>query len=147
MYQVYYLESHAFFSLFYTHAYHLNKNKNKKNDLARDSLEDIKRIRRRADNHTRDLGMPMQLLDILLSLVDEQQLGWDGGDVFVCGRCDGCLVLIGLDGQVPQGELVVRARGGKDGSVGGVPFDGCYRGSMPLELSDGGWCAKRGARV
>lgn len=89
----------------------------------------------------------MQLLDILLSLVDEQQLGWDGGDVFVCRRCDGCLVLIGLDGQVPQGELVVRARGGKDGSVGGVPFDGCYRGSMPLELSDGGWCAKRGARL
>lgn len=86
----------------------------------------------------------MQLFNILLSLVDEQQLGWDGGDVFVC-RSDGCLVLIGLDGQVPQGELVVGARGGKDGSVGGVPFDGCYRGGMPLELSDGGWCAKRGA--
>lgn len=128
-----------FFSFFYTH---VSSKKRKK--LARDSLEDIKRIRRRADNHTRDLGMPMQLFNILLSLVDEQQLGWDGGDVFVC-RSDGCLVLIGLDGQVPQGELVVGARGGKDGRVGGVPFDGCYRGGMPLELSDGGWCAKGGA--
>lgn len=50
--------------------------------------------------------MPMQLLDILLSLVNEEQLGWDGGEVLVCGS-DGRLVLIGLDGQVPQGELVV----------------------------------------
>lgn len=90
------------FLSFFTHTYYLIK----KNALARDSLEDIKRIRRRADNHTRDLGMPMQLLDILLSLVNEEQLGWDGGEVLVCGS-DGRLVLIGLDGQVPQGELVV----------------------------------------
>lgn len=88
----------------------------------------------------------MQLLDILLSLVDEQQLRWDGGDVAVC-RGDRRLVLIGLDGQVPQGELIVGARGGKDGRVGRVPFDGCYRRSMPLELSDGGWCAKKRKRT
>lgn len=66
--------------------------------------------------------------------------------MFVC-RSDRCLIFVGLDGQVPHGELVVRARGGKDGRVGGVPFDGCYRGSMPLELSDGGWCAKRDFRL
>lgn len=129
-----------FFFFFYIHTH--GKIKSKKTALARNSLEHIKRIRRRADHHTRDLGVPMQLLDILLSLVDEQQLRWDGGDVAVC-RGDRRLVLIGLDGQVPQGELVVGARGGKDGRVGRVPFDGCYRRSMPLELSDGGWCAKK----
>lgn len=133
-----YEEYHALFSVSYT--WNICK---KKKTLARNSLEDIKRIGRRADNHARDLGVPVQLLDILLSLVDEQQLGWDGGDVPVCGA-DRRLVLVGLDGQVPQGELVVGARGGKDGRVGRVPFDGCDGCGMPLELSDGGWCAIKG---
>lgn len=68
-----YLEYHAFslfFHFFYTHTYHLIKIT--QTALARNSLEDIKRIGCRADNHTRDLGMPVQLLDILLTLVDEQ---------------------------------------------------------------------------
>lgn len=68
-----YLEYHAFslfFFFFYTHV-SSNKEKKKKT-LARDCLEDIKRIGRRADNHPRDLGMPMQLLDILLSLVNKE---------------------------------------------------------------------------
>jgi len=68
--------------------------------------------------------VPVQLLDVLLALVDEEQLrrdlqrlpiGVDGGG--------GRFVLVVLDRQVPKGELVVRPRGGEDGRVGRVPLD------------------------
>ena len=76
--------------------------------------------------------MPVELLDVFLALVDEQELrgylqrlavGVEGGD--------GRLVLVLLDGKVPEGELVVRARRGEYGWVGRVPFDGSDRGGVP----------------
>jgi hypothetical protein len=100
--------------------------------LTRDRLEDVERIAGGGDDHTGDLGVPVELLDVFLALVDEQELrgylqrlavGVEGGD--------GRLVLVLLDGKVPEGELVVRARRGEYGWVGRVPFDGSDRGGVP----------------
>lgn len=76
--------------------------------LARDCLERVERIACGRDDHSRDLWVPVELLDVLLSLVDEQELRRDL-QWFAIGieRGGRCLIFIELDGQVPKGELVV----------------------------------------
>lgn len=94
-----------------------------------DRLEDIEPTQRRADDAPRHLGVPMDLLYLLLSLVDKQQLGRD-----VLHRSRGVvllLILVLLDAQVPQGDLVVRAAGGKARVLGRVPLDRGDRGRVP----------------
>ena len=52
--------------------------------LDRDGFEDVEAIESRADDHARYLWMPMHLLDIFLSLMDEKQLG---RDILQLGLC------------------------------------------------------------
>jgi hypothetical protein len=119
--------------------------------LTRDRLEDVERIAGGGDDHTGDLGVPVELLDVFLALVDEQELR----SVFAASGSDDQLTLwdlsveqdedeapiTALDAngkplQVPSQLLfvhqgLVRARRGEYGWVGRVPFDGSDRGGVP----------------
>lgn len=105
--------------------------------LARNGLEDVEAVARRRDDHAGDLGVPVDLLDVLLALVDKEQLAGDDERVAVGANGRGGLVVVLLDTQVPQRDLVVRARRGEHGRVGRVPFhrgDGCR---VPCKVRDG----------
>lgn len=93
--------------------------------LGRDGFEDIEPIRRGRTNHSGNLRMPVNLLDMLLALMNKQQLrrNDDALAVFI-EFSSGSLFLISLDGQVPEGDRVVGGSGGEDGGVCWVPFDG-----------------------
>jgi hypothetical protein len=58
----------------------------------------------------------VQLFDILLTLMDEKELRRDirFGAGPVGGLDDGCFVFVLLDGEIPECNLVVGARGGED---------------------------------
>lgn len=67
--------------------------------------------------------MPVDFLDILLSLVHEQKLWWDlsFGRSVVGGAH---FVVVALDRKVPQRDLVVGTRSRKDGVFCRMPFNG-----------------------
>lgn len=95
-------------------------------------FEDIKTVESGADDSPGDLGVPMDLLDILLTLMDKEQLR---GDVLFA-RTPGTishLVIILFHCKVPERDLVVRTGCREDGILGWMPLDGCDRGSMPIE--------------
>lgn len=116
----------------------------------RDGLEEVEGIAGGADDRARNLRVPVQLLDVLLALVDKQELWRDIGQVAAAGndavlavggreRRRGRLVLVLLDRQVPQRDLVIRARRGEHGGVGRVPFDRGDGRSVPGKVSDRCW--------
>jgi hypothetical protein len=103
----------------------------------RDGFEDVKTIESSTNHGSRDLRVPMNLLNILLTLMNEEQLRWDGLFVRTAGPI-GRLIIILLDRKIPERHLVVRTGCRKDGIFGWVPFNRRDRGSMPVERSH--WC-------
>jgi hypothetical protein len=76
--------------------------------LGRDGLEDVETIRRRGRHHTRNLSVPMHLLDVLLPLVDEQQLRGDDDPAIALVELFGSgLFLIGFDREIPERDRVI----------------------------------------
>ena len=65
------------------------------------------------DDSSRDLGVPMKLLDVLLTLVNEEQLWWDVLFVRTTGTV-GHLVIIVFHREVPERDLVICTRCGED---------------------------------
>ena len=73
-------------------------------------LEHVETICSRRDHTSRYLRVPVNLLDILLTLVNEEQLRWDVLEPFPsCGQhlLRSSLVLILFNGQIPQCDLVI----------------------------------------
>jgi hypothetical protein len=106
-----------------------------KSSLNRDRLERVESSPTRTDDASRDLRVESDLLDVLL-MVLEQQLGRDV-DRFALAL-HRRLVLVRLDGEVPEGDGALGGGGGKDGGFGGVPGDGGNGGGVPGEGGDGG---------
>lgn len=82
----------------------------------------------------------MHLLDIFLPLMHKQQLRrhLDLSPLRVnngTGRRG--LVLVRFDGEVPEGDAVVRGGGEEEGCVVGGPGDGGDGGAVPGEVGDG----------
>lgn len=107
----------------------------------REGAENVEAVERGADDDPRDLGVPVHLLDVLLTLVHEQQLRRHVLEqVRLALRS---LVLVQLDREIPQRDLVVRARGGKARVFCRMPLDGRDRRGVPVERGDG----RRGGRL
>jgi len=71
--------------------------------LGRDGFENVETVRRRGRYHTGNLRVPMNLFNMLLSLMDKQQLwGDDDPSVALVELFGSSLFLIGLDGQIPD---------------------------------------------
>ena len=68
------------------------------NALDRYRLEGVERVGGSSEQHARDLGVPMQFLDILLPLMNKEQLGWDLWVGGVCRLNDWRFILVLLDG-------------------------------------------------
>ena len=79
-----------------------------------------------ADEHAGDLRVPMQLFNVLLSLMNKQQLWWNLHDVTVTRT-------VALHGQVPLCQLVVCAGSGENGRLLRVPLDGRDGSCVMLE--------------
>jgi hypothetical protein len=99
----------------------------------RDRLENIEPVGRRADDCAWNLRVPVDLLYITLALVNEQKLRWHLAFAIIAVYHSACLVLILLDSKIPKSDLVICTRGGKDGILGRVPFDGRNRRFVPVE--------------
>ena len=82
----------------------------------------------------------MNLLDILLTLVDEEQLRWDL--LFI--RAVSHLIIILFDGKVPERHLIVGTGRGKERVFRWMPFDRRDWGSMPIKRCH--WCRIRAGR-
>lgn len=76
--------------------------------------------------------MPMDLLDVLLTLVDEEQLRWDVLFTRIAGTV-GHLIIVLFHREIPEGDLVIRTGCRKDGILSWVPLDGCDRGLVPIK--------------
>ena len=110
-------------------------NDNPDDDVTRldaDSPKDIEAGVRSADDNSRQLRMPVHLLNVRLPLVNEQQLRGHGG---LFPTLPAASLAVPLQGEVPQGQLVVRARRSEDGGVRGVPLHGSDRGRVVFEHS------------
>lgn len=94
-------------------------------NLNRDRLPAVEPSSSGRNARSRNLGVELDLLDVLL-VVLEQQLGRDVEVVALTG-----LVLVLLDGQVPEGDGSLGSSGGKDGRLGGVPVDRGDGGGVP----------------
>lgn len=100
-----------------------------------DGLEDVKAVSSCRQYHSGDLRVPVNFLDVLLTLMNEQKLRRhdDSGFSHVL-RC--CFFVVSFDTEIPEGDGVVCTGGGEDGSVGRVPLDrGDWR-FVPIELGD-----------
>ena len=76
--------------------------------------------------------MPMDLLDVLLSLVNEEQLRRDVLFTRITGAV-GHLIIVLFHREIPEGNLVIRTGCRKDGILCWVPLDGCNRGFVPIK--------------
>jgi hypothetical protein len=104
-------------------------------------LEGIEAVTGSRGEHSRDLRVPMKLLDVFLTLVDEQELRRDLKWLSIGVKSSRwSLIFVELDRQVPEGDLIVGAGSCEDGRIGRVPFDGCDRSRVPLEVGDGRRC-------
>lgn len=101
------------------------------NNLNTDGLEHIEPIATGSHECTRDLRVPVGLLD-LLHVVDKQQLRWY---VLNTSSIAGLLV-VELDSQIPESEGVVARADGNNRVVGGVPIDTGNLLFVELEGSD-----------
>lgn len=97
-----------------------------------ESLEYVEAIQGSTNDGTGDLGMPVQLLDVLLPKVLEQQLGRNVFSAFG-GIVHSCFINVLFNGQVPKGDLVVSTGCSEDGVFRRVPFDRGDRALMPRE--------------
>jgi hypothetical protein len=64
--------------------------------------EDVDAVLSSGEQHLAVMGVESELLDVLLALVQEHKLGWDLQVVDLLR-----LLVIHLDGEVPDGKLVV----------------------------------------
>ena len=85
--------------------------------LHTDSPEDIKVTLCCANNNTRQLWMPVQLLHVCLATVLKQKLWWNIRLLLLWS-------LISLNAEVPDGDLVISTRHCKNAGVLRVPFQG-----------------------
>lgn len=84
--------------------------------------------------------MPVDLLDLLLPLVHEQELGRNVLESLGLSRLlRRSLVVVLLDREVPERDLVVRARRREARVLGRVPLDRRDGGRVPGEGGDGSW--------
>lgn len=82
--------------------------------------------------------MPVDLLDVLLTLMNEQQLRRHL-DMPALGVDDGsrrCLVVIGFYGEIPHRDGVVGGSGEEERGVVRRPGDRGDRGAVPVEVGD-----------
>ena len=98
-------------------------------------LEDVEAVLRRGHDEARYLRVEVDFFDVGLPLVDEQKLRRELGQRRV-QRAGGGLV-VGLDGQVPHGDLVVTAGDAQHGLVVRSPFDRRHRPFVVLEVREG----------
>lgn len=101
----------------------------------RQSFENVETVSGGRDDSTWYLRVPVNFLDIRLTLVTEQELS---GNVFesIGFRSGRSLVFVFFDREVPQCHLVVGSRGGETRVFGRVPFDRGDRCRVPVESSD-----------
>ena len=98
------------------------------------SFEYIESVIRRTDYGSRHLRMPVNLLDMLLSLVDKQQLLRH-----IFSRCiDTHFLVILFNAEIPESDLVIFSRSSKDGILSGMPLNGRYSSAVPVEGRK--WC-------
>jgi hypothetical protein len=81
--------------------------------------------------------VPVNLLDVLLALVDKQKLRGNLERLAVGAEGGGALLVVLLDREVPERDLVVGSRGGKNRRVSRVPLDRGDGRSVPCEVGDG----------
>lgn len=79
------------------------------------------------DRQSRDLAMPMDFFDLLLTHVHKEKLWRHVRQIF--------LAALRLHCEIPDGGLVVLAGGHECSRFGGTPFDGRDRALMVLEAS------------
>ena len=79
--------------------------------------------------------MPMYLFDVLLTLVHEKQLRGNlalARSSIVLHHGSRLFVIL-LDGEIPEGDLIVGSGSSEDGVFGRVPFDRGDWGFVPVE--------------
>ena len=103
----------------------------------RDRFEDVKAIVGSADDHARHLRMPVYLLNVLLTLVDEEQLRWHVAPALSRVHRTRLLIVL-LDRKIPKRDLVVRAGRREDRVLSRMPFDGRNGRRVPGERSHRG---------
>lgn len=97
--------------------------------LHRNGLEDIETVGCRGYDRSGDLRVPVQLLDLGLTLVDEHYLR---GHFAVLRLVDSAhFVVVQFHTEIPYRDLIVGAGGSEDGILCGVPFDGSNRSFVP----------------
>ena len=93
----------------------------------------IKPVRGRGHNQTRDLWMKMQFFNVLLSLVAKQHLWWNVIHAF--HRLMPGFFLVLFQTHVPHDARVVTGTGGKHTVLGAAPFNAGHGCSMKLKMS------------
>lgn len=104
--------------------------------LHRDRLEKVEAVGARAAEHAGNLAVPVHLLDLRSAVVAEEQLARHRLSVRPLGQLRGVFVLVALHTEVPEGDLVVAARRGKDAVLIRVPLDRGDRALVPLKVRD-----------
>ncbi len=97
-----------------------------------DSSENVESCEGGGQQNARKLGVPVDLLHLLLTLVDEQQLRGNPRRDHAPFFFPGC---VRLHGEVPLDDLVVFPGGGEDGGLVGVPV---HRGDRRGVVFEGG---------
>ena len=77
--------------------------------------------------------MPVHLFDVLLALVDEEELWRDVTAALRRVAHRARLLVVLLNGKVPERDLVVGAGGGEYRVLGRVPFDRGDRAAVPVK--------------
>jgi hypothetical protein len=89
----------------------------------RDRFKYIKPVSCCAYNGPRNLGVPMDLFYLLLSLMNEEQLGWKVLSIFrSVVHCPSLLVVL-FNSEIPKCHLIVRSGCSKNRILCRVPFD------------------------
>lgn len=97
------------------------------------SLENIESVEGRADHRAGHLWMPVDLFDVLLTLVYKEQLGWHVATTLWCIVHCARFVVVLLDSEIPKCDLIVRTGGGEDRVLSWMPFDRGDGSSVPRE--------------
>ena len=102
-----------------------------------DCAEYVERVVGGADDDARQLRVPVQLLDLPLSLMNKQQLCWHVGVLLVPGPgARRRLGLVRFDGEVPDREPVVGRRHSQHRAVVRIPLERRDRRRVVAERHD-----------